>query len=191
MELARRVSAHRAKSGKPIVRQQSINQLEVGEVTSPRYLHDLAAVLEVNVNWLIGDDDVDPISNNISRVPLISWVQAGDLADAADPYYAGDAEDWVPIAHRHDNFIALRVRGDSMNKIAPDGSVIIVDLNERNGVDGKHYVFRHDGQATFKTYRSGPPIKLEPQSFDPGFNDIYPEDGAEIVGLVIRKTEEI
>ena len=190
-ELARQVTMYRAPLGKSQVKQQSINQLELGEVSTPRYLFDLASVLDVSLKWLVGDDDIDQVAHNIFRVPLVSWVQAGDLSEASDPYAPGDAEEYVPITHRHGNMIALRVKGDSMNKIAPDGSIIIVDLNDRHGIDGKHFVFRHDGKATFKTYRTGPPVRLEPQSFDSQFKCIVPEDGAEIVGRVIRKTEEI
>ncbi len=41
------------------------------------------------------------------------------------------------------------------------------------------------------TRRAGPPILLEPQSDDPLFQPIEPEESAEIVGRVIRKTEDI
>jgi len=190
-ELARRLTEYREQLGKARVKQQSINQLELGEVENPRYLYDLAKVLEIEFSWMIGEHDVNRVTDNIIRVPLISWVQAGELVEATDPYVQGDAEEWVPISHRHENLIALRVRGDSMNKIAPDGSIIIVDLNDRTPLDGKHYVFRHDGTATFKTYRAGPPIRLEPHSYLQEFNTIKPKDGVEVVGRVIRKTEEI
>ena len=206
-ELARRISDRRHKLGKAPVKQQSINQLELGGVDNPRYLLELADVLEVNPAWLTGNATdpraeaqtatrpvqrrADGTRNDIFRVPLISWVEAGDLADAADPYLPGDAEDWIPVTHRHGQLIALRVRGASMDKIAPDGSIVVIDLSDRSLVDGKHYVFRHDGRATFKTYRKGPPERLDPQSTDPDYGPILPEDGVEVVGRVIQKTEEI
>jgi len=190
-ELARRVTQHRARASKGEVKQQSINQLELGEVENPRYLVDLAAVLKVSLKWLMGDNDFEYVADSIVRAPLISWVEAGELSDVTDPYRAGDAEEWVPISHRHENLIALRVKGDSMNLVAPEGSVIIVDLNDRDPMDGKHYVFKHGDRATFKTYRIGPPACLQPQSSDPDYGPISPQDGFEIVGRVIRKTEEI
>lgn len=206
-ELARRISERRHKLGKPPVKQQSINQLELGGVDNPRYLLELADVLEVNPAWLTGGADnanpaqrtasrpvrrrADGARNDIFRVPLISWVHAGGLADAADPYLPGDAEDWIPVTHRHGQLIALRVKGASMDKVAPDGSIVVVDLSDRMLVDGRHYIFRHEGRATFKTYRKGPPERLEPQSTDPDYGPIIPEDGVEVVGRVIQKTEEI
>ncbi len=62
------------------------------------------------------------------RVPLISSVQAGAMADATDIYAPGYAEDFVsttaPI-HRHT--YALRIKGDSMEPLIPDGYVVIVE----------------------------------------------------------------
>ncbi|MBI1179523.1 MAG: hypothetical protein GC201_03130 [Alphaproteobacteria bacterium] len=194
-ELARRVSARRRALGKGRVRQQSVNQLEQGDVGAPRYLVELAEVLEVDVGWLagrnIGASAAGRPPAEVVRVPLVSWVEAGDLVDALEPYGPGDAAEWVPVAHAHDRLIALRVRGQSMDLIAADGTTIIVDLNDRDLVDGRHYVFRHDGRATFKTWREGPPPRLEPRSSDPDYQPIEPERGVEVVGRVIRKTEEI
>ncbi len=195
-ELARRVSARRRARGKGAVRQQSVNQLEQGGVDAPRYLVELAEALEVDVAWLSGSGGAGPMApdrapTGIVRVPVLSWVEAGGLADALEPYQPGVSTEWVPVAHHHDNLIALRVKGRSMDLVAAEGTIVIVDLNDRVLVDGKHYVFRHDGRATFKTWRRGPPERLEPQSTDPDYQPIIPSDGVEVVGRVIRKTEEI
>ncbi|MEN3949946.1 XRE family transcriptional regulator [Iodidimonas sp. SYSU 1G8] len=195
-ELARRVSARRGMRGKSAVRQQSVNQLEQGEVDAPRYLLELAEVLEVDAAWLSGHGHGDPPppavpAAGLVQAPLISWVEAGGLTETVDAYPPGEAAEWVPVFHRHDKLIALTVRGQSMDKIAPEGTTIIVDLTDRTLVDGRHYVFRHEGRATFKTWRKGPPPRLEPQSTDPEYLAIAATDGVEVVGRVIRKTEEI
>ena len=199
-ELARQISERRAALGKGEVKQQSINQLEAGGVDNPRYLIELADVLDVDISWLSGyahgpsdarETEVVHARAGMVEAPLISWVDAGELAYTTDPYVPGDAEAWIPVAHRHANVIALKVRGRSMDKIANEGSTILVDLNDRSLVDGKHYVFRHEGRATFKTYRRGPPERLVPQSSDPDYLPIHPDDGVEVVGRVIQKIEEI
>ncbi len=199
-ELARQVSLRRTALGKSAVKQQSINQLEAGGVDSPRYLIELADALDVEVGWLAGYEaepesgtktDIVRSRTQVVEAPLISWVAAGELADTSDPYTTGDAETWIPIAYRHSNLIALSVRGGSMDQVATEGSVIIVDLNDRSLVDGRHYVFRHEGRATFKTYRRGPPERLEPRSSDPDYLPIYPDDGVEVVGRVVQKVEDI
>jgi SOS-response transcriptional repressor LexA len=53
------------------------------------------------------------------QAPLISWVEAGGLTDTVDAYPPGEAAEWVPVFHRHDQLIALTVKGQSMDKIAP------------------------------------------------------------------------
>ncbi len=41
---------YREPLGKTKVKQQSINQLELGEVNTPRYIFDLANVLDVSIS---------------------------------------------------------------------------------------------------------------------------------------------
>lgn len=48
------------------------------------------------------------------------------------------------------NTIALRISGDSMEPIFVDGTIIFVDISNRNVVDGKVYVFVHDGMVRMK-----------------------------------------
>jgi len=131
-----------------------------------------------------------PSAGNVGRtetpivdVPLVSWVQAGGLTETSDPYSVGDAEDFIPVAHKRNTLIALRVVGSSMNRIAPDGSLIIVDFADKTPVSGQYYVLKHDGQATFKRYRSAP-ARLEPDSTEP-YDTVFISGDAEVVGRVI------
>jgi repressor LexA len=190
-ELARQVTEYRRPLGRTEVKQQSINQLELGEVSTPRYLFDLAQVLGIDFKWMVGEGGFGQIRDKVVQAPLISWEQASALTEAEMPYEPSDAQGWIPVSHIHENLIALQVLGDSMNKIACDGSTIIVDLSDRDPIDGKHFVFHHDGEATFRTYRGGPPIRLECQSFGSTCQPIETKGGVEIVGRVIRKTEYI
>lgn len=120
----------------------------------------------------------------IVDVPLISWVQAGALTETADPYAIGDAEEFIPIAHRRKSLIALRVQGASMNRVAPDGSVIIVDYADRTLVSGGYYVVKHGEGATFKRYRANPD-RLEPDSTEP-FDTVFVHGELVVVGRVTQ-----
>ena len=54
-----------------------------------------------------------------------------------------------------------------MNRLAPDGSVIIINRADSTLLDGRFYVFSVDnGAATFKTYRRDPE-RLQPFSTNP------------------------
>ena len=130
-------------------------------------------------------------SANVSRAatpivdaPLISWVQAGALTETSDPYALGDAEDYIPVTHGRRTLIALRVIGASMNRVAPEGSLIVVDYADKSLVSGQYYVVKYDGQATFKRYR-GNPDRLEPDSTE-AFDTVFIRGEVEVVGRVIQ-----
>lgn len=87
------------------------------------------------------------------RIPLISWVQAGDFCEAIDNFQVGDAEDWLPAPRKMGNrAFALRVKGQSMDGPGgyADGEIIFVDP-DRQAVPNCDVVVRTpDGAVTFK-----------------------------------------
>jgi SOS-response transcriptional repressor LexA len=138
--------------------QQLISKLENGLVESTTEVFRLAEALRVEPRWLAtglteGRDNNTAVGPAImAYVPLISWVAAGLWRDVADPYPAGMGEAMVPATCRvGPNAYALRVQGDSMEPVFPNGSVIIVDpaVDPRQG---SYVVVRLDEaeQATFK-----------------------------------------
>ncbi|HEM7801983.1 TPA: helix-turn-helix domain-containing protein [Burkholderia cenocepacia] len=75
---------------------------------------------------------VDEAESNVTewpvgKLPLISWVQAGEWSEIVDNFQPGDAEDWIacPFPSGRHGFV-LRVVGDSMYN--PGG-----DLSFRDG----------------------------------------------------------
>ncbi len=150
----------------------------------------LAAVLETTPEWLLygrGPENPDQASHTISPVPLVSWVAASSFAEVPT-IIAGD--DW-PQIHVGDlpsgEFIALRVEGDSMNRIAVHHSIILVRLTDRTMVDRGFYVFQNTDGATFKRFRnSDGPVRLEPYSTNPNHNTLYPDKDLIVIGRVFR-----
>jgi len=129
----------------------------------------VARVLDVTESWLISghgpmrthsvaDENGAYITNLASipfksdQVPVISWVQAGDWAETADPFPPGQADEWVmcPVSHGKHTFV-LKVRGASMEPDYRDGEWIFVDP-DRQPNSGDDVVVRLDdeGEATFK-----------------------------------------
>lgn len=118
--------------------------------------------------------------------PLVAWVSAGDLVAATDAAGVNAIGEPVPVDWPHNKLIALKVCGDSINRKAPDGSTIIVDLTQKDPVDGKIFVLRWGGETTVKRYRADPP-RLEAYSYQDGYGDLdLVKDGMEIVGRVVR-----
>ena len=133
---------------------------------------------------LPGHRNVSGMEQPVFDVPLISWVQAGALNETIDPYEIGHAEEYVAVTHKRSTLIALRVQGTSMNRVAADGSVIIVDFADKILISGQYYVVKLNGEATFKRFRVDP-SRLEPDSTEP-FDTVFLRGEAEVVGRVIQ-----
>lgn len=167
-------------------RKQQISKLENSErKLSAEWMERLAPYLDCapyELYWRVFDE-----------APLISWVQAGTLTETVDPYVAGDPN--TPRAATtslpHEAFIALTVRGDSMNLIAPEGSIIFVDLHQKEPLPNRYYVIRDNDESTFKKYQADPVPLFVPHSSNPDHPGIQPGPGHEIVGRVIRVVTDL
>lgn len=141
------------------------------------HLKRLAERFNVTVAEVIGETAPKP-------VPVVSWVSAGKLR-ASHPVYESDILRVVHVANLPTgDWMALEVDGDSMNRIAPPGSIIVLDRRDDRLLDGKFYVFGNDeGEATFKRYRSNPE-RLQPFSTNPDHETHYLTEEMKLVGRV-------
>ena len=93
-----------------------------------------------------------------------------------------DASDLDPKGQ----WIALRVQGDSMDRISPPGSVIFVNLRDKRLVTNACYIITNgDGEATYKRFRANPP-RFEPVSTNPAHEPIFPDGEPAVIGRVRR-----
>lgn len=158
------------------VTSQAVSQWLSGETKSPsaRNLLRAAVFLRVSGVWLTEGKgpknvespslqlesalDATALDNNVfvpdmprRKVPLISWVQAGEMCLIIENFAPGQAEDWIatdaPVGPRA---FALRVQGDSMESEFVEGDVIVVDPDQEV-LTGQLAVVRNgDNEATFK-----------------------------------------
>lgn len=147
--------------------------------------------------------DQQPVHANTSpgpdlrgKVPLISWIQAGEWCQAADPLLPGQAERWMdcPVSHSSSTF-ALRVRGDSMtaphgnSRTYPEGCYIFVDPEKRTPTNGDRVVACLTGtdEVTFKVYKNEDGRQwLQP--LNPSHEPI--RESFHILGTVLGKWED-
>jgi SOS-response transcriptional repressor LexA len=146
-----------------------------------------AKAYKVRWEWLL-DGEGPPTGGFVfTTAPLLDWVSAGKLADSHSQIPVED----VPLLAFADlgrgDFFALRVVGDSMNRISPEGSVVVVNRADRTLIADKPYVFARRGEATFKLWQPDPP-HLAPFSTNPMHRSIFVKgkDDLIVVGRVRR-----
>lgn len=141
------------------VTPQAVQQWVSG-LTSPKgkRLQLLAKILKVDIDFILRNDDspalkfddsIEPAAGHKGQVPLISWVQAGEWKDIE--VRQGDSETMIDTTVQvREKTFALRVRGDSMSPLFPEGAIIIVepDMLYQHG----DFVIAKNGddEATFK-----------------------------------------
>lgn len=130
------------------------------------------------------------VQTYIKDIPLISWVEAGRLA-RVDAVVGYEDFDRVKVTDLPDGeYIALRVDGESMNRIVPSGSLIVVNITDKELLDGRLYVVTISGETTFKRYRANP-ARFEPFSTEARHETIFPLGAVEIVGKVVQAINKL
>lgn len=135
---------------------------------------------------------VAPESEVLAYLPLISWVSAGELVNAESQIPIED----VPLLAFGDlgpgEFFALKVEGDSMDRISPDGSVIVVNKSDRELINGRCYIFSIKGETTYKRWHADPAY-LEPDSTNPAHKPqfIKRNKDLEVIGRVRRSVIDL
>jgi SOS-response transcriptional repressor LexA len=132
--------------------------------------------------------DSDVVATTTARVPLLDKVAAGKLRSSTSQIPVED----VPLLAFADlgrgDFFALTVEGDSMDRISPDGSVIVVNQADRTLVSGKPYVISRRGEASFKLWRSDPP-RFAPYSTNPSHEPIFVKTKAEAEKMIVGRVK--
>jgi len=188
------------------VSQPTINRIRSGKTTQPEMgsIRGLADHFSVRVEWLVtGEGEMHAPNTTVGpeirgRVPLISFVQAGNFSSIVDNFHPGEADEWVettvPI-HRHT--FALRVSGPSMTRPSgmeptfPDGSKIVVEPDLVDAPDNMINLFviarrDHDSEATFKQLvKDAGVFWLMP--LNPQFEKIQVTEETVICGVVREK----
>lgn len=124
----------------------------------------------------------------LMKIPVLSFVSAGRLTEMATQVVATDAPLIVVPGLGPGDFFALQVDGDSMDRLSPEHSVIVVNRENTTLVPGKPFVFSIRGEATYKLWRPTPP-RLDPYSTNPSHQPLFVEDADDLVVIGrVRRT---
>lgn len=123
--------------------------------------------------------------------PLISWIAAGNWAEACDNYQPGDGEEMIESsANAGDCGYWLTVRGDSMVRKSGfsfyEGTRILVQPEGFELVSGKLYIAKlvDTGETTFKCYVRDAGIEyLKP--YNEQYQHIRIDENVRIIGRVV------
>lgn len=147
-------------------------------------LIQVAAALDTTPEWLTfgaGEEGA-------MRVPKISMINAGSF-QMCDAVSQLEDMDTIEVTNlKPGEWYALEVVGDSMDRISPPGSIVIVNRQDKNLVPNACYIIRDEEEgATYKRYRSNPD-RFEPVSSNPEHEPLFPDGGnmPEIFGRVHR-----
>jgi transcriptional regulator with XRE-family HTH domain len=171
------------------VSQQLISRLESGADLTTKKLPEIARALSVSVSELdenyASDDGTIAVS-----APLISWVRAGELKKPEVPVTDFADARWVSSIGLDPagQWIALKVDGDSMDRISPPDSVVFVNLKDRRLVANACYVIEdEEGKSTYKRYRPDP-ARWEPVSTNKKLKPyiLRGDRGPRVIGRVKR-----
>lgn len=148
-----------------------------------RLLHAISGHYGVTVDSILDGTATTGAIGGGRLIPLLGSVPAGPWKEAI-----AETENFIPAPSQDlpDSVFALTVEGDSMDKIAPSGSTIFLDPQDRDLFDKRLFVVRNgDGEVTFKQYREAP-ARLVPCSRNPKHHMIPIMDGGfETVARVV------
>lgn len=149
--------------------EQGVNEPDVKSINL------LADFYEVTTDYILGSRFADsvaaPAPTRGVDLPLVGRIAAGDPREAIE--HPGETiETLASVAYEHPRAFWLRVSGNSMNRVVPDGFYVLVDpsMPVRNGDVG--VVLVNGDDATMKrVYVDGGRVTLHPESYDPDYAD--------------------
>lgn len=170
--------------------QQTIQRYESGsrDIKSS-VLIKLSAVLGVTISYLLGMENTSIPNNDMVEVPLYGAIAAGT------PIEMIPVENSQPVPsevrRRHPSAFLLKVEGDSMNRILPNGCYALVDPCDAVEHNGAPYAVCVNGyDATIKRVNKlNNGFELAPDSNDPTYSKQvfnYNEPGTQTITVIGR-----
>lgn len=172
----------------------AISQWERGE-NEPRgkYLSKLSKALGTTIEYLTAAIQPPIQTTDEKSCILVAFYPEVNAAGGAGACHHDEIKNYTPLPsyvlekHKVNDVSCIKLSGDSMAPVVPDGALIAFDRSESRIFDGKMYVFRHNGLLRMKCLKQTS-YDLIIHSHNPDYDDeIYPLDSLcdfEVIGRV-------
>jgi phage repressor protein C with HTH and peptisase S24 domain len=158
----------------------------------------MAKAANVSIEWAVSGeglmhaDQYDTLSVNDSKLKSIPCYTASHQhcqTRTASPEFALPSH-WVKQRGLNDqSLVILTARGDSMNPTIPDGSLVLIDTQNRSLLDGRLYALREENFEMIKRIQRVPGQGVWLLSDNKHYNDVLLEQNdmnqLEIIGRVV------
>ena len=187
------------------VSEATISRWESGDIANMKQnnIVSLANALNISPLQVLDFDDTSIKGNSINNADLYKYfpvsISAGSLEniDAIHEYELVSISDKILGKYaKNKNIILLKINGESMNKIIPDGSYIVVDTSKNTIHDIKDrdiVVFSENGSYSVKRYindSANQRILFKPDSTDDTFTAIEVKyensEDLRLIGRVVK-----
>lgn len=192
------------------ISQVMVHKLVSGKTTSTSKIVDLAKALNCSADWLMYGEHTKQGAEWIGSIE--AWDNETTLHrdEVEVPFFtevelaAGDGI--IPTRENHgpklrfsrstlkrqgvepEHAACVKVSGNSMEPVLPNGSTVGVDTVNRNIIDGKMYAINHDGMLRVKlVYRlPGGGVRLRSYNSDEYPDERYDEELAKHIHIIGR-----
>lgn len=129
-----------------------------------------------------------PQQSPVMQIPVLSWATAGLISHVGAIETVPAMEEITVADLPVGEYFATDVPDDSMDRISPEGSRIIVNTRDRRLVAGRAYLFSVRGETMYRLYQHEPIPRLEPHSINPAHKTLFPgkRDTWIVIGRVMR-----
>lgn len=155
-------------------------------------IYKLARVFNVSEAWMLGfvdtENELDVTINKVDLlVPLLNVSGGKETEDYSQVEEHVEAPS--KLSHYGDDLFAIRVNGDSMNKLLPNGSIAICVKAHSTPKSGDIVVYKRENEFSVKRFiKTEQMVIFEPVSFNESFStityDINDENIIEVLGVV-------
>jgi phage repressor protein C with HTH and peptisase S24 domain len=153
---------------------------------------EYARAFNVRAEWLYqGTEPMRPIALSTAaalKIPVINWGELPNIITPPRPDDPTVKEILTTADLPAGDYIAATIKNDAMDRLAPIGAKIIIDMADKALLAGRAYLIEQAGEAMFRLWEPEPMGYFTPYSTNPAHRPIFmqPKEDIRVIGRVRR-----